>query len=91
MGIVISASTVFAFGMMPAREVVSPRKSASVAPMETFEGERLRLCVRRHGKNSLHSSGVGGGVGVEGEYVLEAGKDEVEAFGDHGDDLDEPP
>ena len=39
MSLFISSSTFCAFGMIPAGEMVGPRKSASVAPVETFKGK----------------------------------------------------
>ena len=53
MGIFVSESTFFAFGMVPVGEMVCPRKSASVAPIVAFEGEILRLCFRRRRKKSF--------------------------------------
>ena len=49
----LKATILLAFGRVPAGEMVWPRKSASVAPIFSFDGENLRLCCRSCLKISL--------------------------------------
>ena len=89
MGILTRAATLLALSRKPAGEMVWPRKPASVAPIFSFDGERVALFPRLL-EQSLNGEDVSEGNRIEDDGVIKVGGRVVKSFYYFIDHLDEP-
>ena len=89
-GILVKAEVLSALGLIPAGGIACPSKSASVAPILALAADGYRLWETKALEEGSEVGGVGCGVRIVDDDVVNVGGDAFQVFDDLGNHLDEP-